>query len=81
MIAYAFYWLEEVDKIHFIGLLPERRKNPERITQRSISNFARTILGNEANVDDLFFIEMGLDESTGQILWPEPSITLTHAQA
>ena len=81
MIAYAFYWVEEIDKVHFIGLLPERRKNPERITQESISNFARTILGNEADVDDLFFIEIRLDESTGHILWPEPSIRLTHAQA
>ncbi len=81
MIAYAFYWLEEIDKVHFIGLLPERRKNPERITQESISTFARTILGDEADVDDLFFIEIKLDESTGQILWPEPSIKLTQAQA
>ena len=81
MIAYAFYWLEEIDKVHFIGLLPERRKDPERITQESISNFARTILGNEADIDDLFSIEMELDESTGQILWPEPSIRLTQAQA
>jgi len=81
MIAYAFYWLEEIDKVHFIGLLPERRKDPERITQESISNFARTILGNEADIDDLFSIEMELDESTGQIHWPEPSIRLTQAQA
>ena len=80
MIAYAFYWLEEIDKVHFVGLLLERRKNPERITQESISNFARTILGNEADVDDLFFLEMELDESTGQILWSEPSIRLTQAQ-
>ena len=80
MIAYAFYWLEEIDKVHFIGLLQERRKDPERITQESISNFARTILGNEADIDDLFSIEMELDESTGQIHWPEPTIRLTQAQ-
>ena len=81
MIAYAFYWLEEIDKVHFIGLLPERRKNPERITQESISNFVRTILGNKADIDDLFFIEIMLDESTGQTRWPESSITLTQGQA
>jgi len=81
MIAYAFYWLEEIDKIHFIGLLPERRKNPERITQESISHFVRTILGNKADIDDLFFIEIMLDESTGQTHWPESSITLTQGQA
>ena len=81
MTAYAFYWLEEIDKVHFIGLLPEGRKNPERITQESISNFATTILGNEVNVGSLFFIEITLDESTGQMLWPESSIRLTQAQA
>ncbi len=81
MIAYAFYWLEEIDKIHFIGLLPERRKNPERITQQSISNFGRAIIGNEVDVGSLFFLEMTLDESTGQTLWPEPPIGLTQAQA
>ena len=82
MIAYAFYWLEEIDKVHFVGLLPERRKNPERITQQSISNYARAIIGNEIDVGSLFVLEMALHESTGQILWPEPSIIgLTHAQA
>ncbi len=81
MIVYAFYWLEELDKVHFIGLLPERRKSPERITQESISNFAGTIVGNEPDVDDLFFIEIVLDESTGQTRWPESSITLTQGQA
>jgi hypothetical protein len=82
MIAYPFYWLEEIDKVHFIGLLPERRKDPERITQQSISNYGRAIVGNEAHIDDLFFLEMELDENTGQILWPETSVIgLTRAQA
>ncbi len=82
MMAYAFYWLEEIDKVHFIGLLPERRKDPERIGQGSISDFGRTILGNKAEVDNLFFIEIMLDEGTGQLLWPDPStIGLTDGQA
>jgi len=81
MVVYRIYYFEEIDKVRFIGLLPERRKNPERITQESISNFARITLGNEADIDNLFLIEITLDESTGQILWPEPSIRLTQAQA
>jgi hypothetical protein len=82
MIAYPFYWLEEIDKVHFVGLLPERRNTPERITQQSISNYVRTILGNEVDVGSLFFLEMTLDENIGQILWPEPSVIgLTRAQA
>lgn len=81
MTTYSFYWLEGIDKVHFVGLLPERRKNPERITQQSISNFARTIIGNEVDVRSLFFLEMTLDGSTGQTLWPELPIGLTQAQA
>lgn len=81
MVAYAFYIFEEIEKVHFIGLLRERRKNPERITQESISDFARTFLGNKADVDNLFFIEITLDERTGEIIQPEPSIRLTHAKA
>jgi hypothetical protein len=81
MVAYAFYMFEEIEKVHFIGLLPERRKNPERITQESISNFVRTFLGNEADIDNLFFIEITLDERTGEIIQPGPSIRLTLAKA
>ena len=44
MVAYAFYMFEKIEKVHFIGLLPERRKNPERITQESISIFCEDIL-------------------------------------
>ena len=73
--------IEEIEKVHFIGILPEGRKNPERITQESISNFVRTFLANEVDIDTLFFIEMTLDKNTGQILWPEPSIKLTQAEA
>ena len=72
---------EDIERVHFIGLLPERRKNPDRITQESISNFVRTFLGNEVDVDNLFFIEITVDERTGEILQHEPSIRLTLAEA
>ena len=79
MVAYTFYWIDEIDRIYFVGLLPERRKKPERITQESVINFGRTILGNNAGVNDIFFIEVTLDESTGKIYWPEPSILTQEA--
>ncbi len=81
MLSYAIYAFEEIEKVHFIGLLPERRKNPERITQESISKFVRTFLGNEGDIDNLFFIEITLDQRTGEIIQPEPSIRLTLAEA
>ena len=79
MVAYAFYWIDAKDKAHLIGLLPERRRNPERITQESVLNFLRTILGNEADVNHISFIQVTLDESTGKIYWPKPFIATQEA--
>jgi hypothetical protein len=74
MVAYVFYWIDELEKAHFIGILPEKRKNPERISQESIINLGRRILGNNADVNNIFFIQVTLDERTGEIFWPKPSI-------
>lgn len=74
MIAYTFYWIDETEEAHFIGLLPERRKDPGRITQESIINFGKTILGDNANINNLLFIQVTLDEITGKIYWPKTSI-------
>jgi len=75
MIAYAFYWIDETEEVHLIGVLPERRKNAERITQESVINFGRTSLGNIADVDNISFIQVETDGRTGEICWPKPSIT------
>lgn len=32
MEAYEFYWLDPIKGDKLLGVLPERRKNPERIT-------------------------------------------------
>jgi hypothetical protein len=69
MVAYAFYWIDETDKARFMGLLRERRKDPERITKESVVKFGRTIAGNDADVDKIFFLRVTLDESTGEISW------------
>jgi len=74
MIAYTFYWIDETEEIHLIGVLPERRKNPERITQESVLNWGRTSLGNNADVDNTFFIQVEIDGRTGEVYWPKPSI-------
>jgi hypothetical protein len=74
MVAYVFYWIDELEKAHFIGILPEKRKNPERISQESIINLGRRILGNNADVNNIFFIQVTVDERTGEIFWPKPSI-------
>ena len=74
MVAYVFYWIDELEKAHFIGILPEKRKNPERITQESIINLGRRIVGNNADANNIFSIQVTIDERTGEIIWPKRSI-------
>lgn len=74
MVVYTIYYFGENEDVHFIGFLPERRKNPERITQESILNFVTTILGHEVNDNKIFFFQVTLDERIGEILWPKPAI-------
>jgi hypothetical protein len=56
MLAYGFYWRDEVEEYHHIGTLSERRMDPARITEESVMNWAREILGNSLDFDNLFFI-------------------------
>ena len=46
MVAYEFYWRDPVEGYQHIGTLPERRMNPARITEESVMNWAREILGD-----------------------------------
>lgn len=79
MVAYTFYWIDEREKVHFIGLLPERRRNPERITKESVMNFGKTILDDYIASDKMFFIRVTVDEDTGEISWPKPSVGFQEA--
>jgi hypothetical protein len=63
MVAYEFYCLEPKQRSQIIGVLPERRKNPERITQNSIMNWGEEIFGEELDIKDIFFIQVTLEES------------------
>jgi len=58
MVAYEFYWLDETEDPNLIGILPERRKNPERITQESILNWGRKVMGESPKIKDMFFTQV-----------------------
>ena len=51
MIAYEIYWRIRKEKEHLIGILPERRKDLERITVESIKNWGRMVFGNSASIN------------------------------
>jgi hypothetical protein len=70
--AYEFYWLDPIKGYQLIGTLPERRKNPSRITQASITNWGEKFFGKKLGIKDIFFIQVTIDENTGRIFRPTP---------
>ncbi len=60
MVAYEFYWLNGEEKEHLIGILPERRKNPERITKESVLNWGWKVIGDDLEVRHIYFVKVDL---------------------
>ncbi len=73
MVAYEFYWLDEIKGYELLGVLPERRKNPERITQKSVMGWAEKIFGGKLSTKDIYFIRVTINEYTGMVFRPTPA--------
>jgi len=65
MVAYEFYSSDETGKEHFIGILPERRKNPERITKKSVLNWGWKVIGDNSDVKDIYFVKVDIQSPIG----------------
>jgi hypothetical protein len=61
MVAYKYYWRDEKEEDHLIGILPERRRNLERITEKSILNWGWEIMGDNSDVKNIYFIQVETD--------------------
>lgn len=61
MVAYEFYWRDTAGNEHLLGILPERRKKQERITEESIINWGRRIVIDNSSVKDIFFTQIQVD--------------------
>ncbi|MBM4350943.1 MAG: hypothetical protein FJ106_13770 [Deltaproteobacteria bacterium] len=68
ILAYEFYHHNQEDQRHLIGILPESRKDPQRITPESIMNWVKKLLGNDWNMERIGFIEVTIDKMTGEIV-------------
>jgi hypothetical protein len=55
MLVYEVYALNRKKGYELIGVLPERRKNPTRITKESIIGWARMLLDGDVKVEDIFY--------------------------
>ena len=58
MTAYEFYWKDQEGREHFLGALPKRRKNPERITEESIKKWGKLIIGEWAITNNFYFVRV-----------------------
>ena len=64
MVVYKLYVRGEEGKEQFIGILPEKRRNRKRITEESLINLSRTVLGDKAEIDldSIRFVQVGCVE-------------------
>jgi len=58
MVAYEFYCRDENEGFHLIGILPERRKNPKRVTGKSIMNWVKIFLGDYVGIKNIYFVQV-----------------------
>ena len=79
MVAYEFYSHDPADGDQVIGVLPERRTNPERITQECILKWGRDIFSNSSDNADVFFIQVAIDDKSLRVLRPIP-FSISHKE-
>jgi len=72
MVAYEFYLNDSEGNKSLIGILPERRKDPKRITQKSILRWGRMLLHD--NAGSFFFERITINEYTGKFFRFGPSL-------
>jgi hypothetical protein len=63
MLVYELYALNKTKGYELIGVLPERRKNPARITRNSVMNWVRMLSGDDVDSKDIFFKPVRLDSN------------------
>lgn len=68
MVAYEFYRFDELKGCDLVAILPERRKTPERITEKSVMKWVKMLLGDTQDLKNIFFVRVtlgGFEDETG----------------
>ncbi len=68
MVAYELFSYDKKNGYQFIGILPERRKDPKRITKESVVNWGRMVLGNRSEGKKILFNRVAMEDVTGRTL-------------
>jgi hypothetical protein len=66
MLAYQVYVYDRLKGYELIGILPERRKDPKRITKESVLKWGRMVLGDGADNYNIIFTQITMDDTTRQ---------------
>ena len=61
MLVYEQYEFNKTKGYDLIWVLPERRKNPARITKESIMDWGKKLLGDDVDSKDIFFKPVRID--------------------
>ena len=61
MIAYELYCFDKTAEAHFVGILKEKRENELRITKESVLNLGKKIIGDNADVTNIYFIQVEVE--------------------
>jgi hypothetical protein len=61
MTAYELYCFDKTAEAHFVGILKEKRENQLRITKESVLNLGKKIIGDNADVTDIYFIQVEVE--------------------
>jgi len=72
-LGYKLHLFDKTKGHEPIAVLPERRKKPERITEESVTDLGRTLLGDNGKGKDIFFERVTINNIRKRILWIKPS--------
>ncbi len=61
MLVYEIYVFDKKKGYQLIGALPERRKDPSRITKESVIWWGKMLSNSDVNSKDVFFKPVRID--------------------
>ena len=74
MVAYEYYWHDEIKGFELIGVLPERRKGSNRVSEQSILGFGKKFWSDDMDNRNILFVRVNVDKTTGEICRPKPPL-------
>ncbi len=67
MVVYAFYLNDSEGNENLVGILPERRKDPKRITKESVFDLGKMVFEDNADNKNIIIKQVTIDDITHQV--------------